>query len=132
MFKPIAWLKKFPPFALFQAAAFPGGIDLGSQPAAQKTIYLSTLFDPSNSLSSFFSTVFYAAIAGGSILAVLQLGRAGFMYMTSDVWSSKQKATEMIQQAVTGLLLLLAVYLILFQINPDILNLEILRSINTS
>ncbi|MFZ2555417.1 MAG: hypothetical protein WAZ27_04825 [Minisyncoccia bacterium] len=93
---------------------------------------ISKLFDPNSSLGDFFNGLFYAALAAGAMLAVLRLGYAGFMYMTSDIWSSKQKATEMIQQAVTGLLLLLAVYLILFQINPDILNLEILRSINPS
>lgn len=92
---------------------------------------ISKLFDPNSSLGDFFNGLFYTALAVGAMLAVLRLGYAGFMYMTSDVWSSKQKATEMIQQAVTGLLLLLAVYLILFQINPDILNLDILKSVKS-
>lgn len=129
MRNPLRKLDRFSPL-LFQA--FGGTADLGPTGEQKPTVYLSTLFDPNTSLTTFFSKVFYAAIAIGAILAVLQLGRAGFMYMTSDVWSSKQKATEMIQQAVTGLLLLLAVYLILFQINPDILNLDILKSVKSS
>lgn len=91
--------------------------------------YLSDLFNPANTdLAGFFSLLFSASIAIGAILAVLRLGYAGIIYMTTDLWHWKQGAREMISQAVLGVLLLLAVYLILFQINPDILNLDILRS----
>ncbi|OGG58541.1 hypothetical protein A2765_02325 [Candidatus Kaiserbacteria bacterium RIFCSPHIGHO2_01_FULL_56_24] len=109
-----------------------GTIVLGSQAPGTQTTYLSNLFNPDSSLASFFSTLFYAAIAVGAILAVLRLGYAGFLYMTSDVWSTKQHATGIIQETVLGLLLLLAVWLILNQINPDILNLDILRNIGGS
>lgn len=94
-----------------------------------QTKYISPLFDPNN--SSFIdlaNAIFFLAIAIGAILAVLRLGYAGIIYMTTDLWHSKQGAKEIISQAVLGILLLLAVYLILFQINPDILNLDILRS----
>ena len=49
-------------------------------------------------------------------------------YMMTDLISSKQNARQMISEVVLGLLLLLAVWIILNQINPDLLNLNILRS----
>jgi hypothetical protein len=49
--------------------------------------------------------------------------------MTTDVWSSKQSATSIIQEAVLGLLLLAGVWLILNHINPNLLNLDILQSV---
>lgn len=87
---------------------------------------LSGMF--SGNFVNFANTAFRAAIAIGAMLAVLQLVRAGFMYMTSDVWSDKSRATEIMQNAVTGLLILLAIWLILYQINPQILNLDILQN----
>lgn len=110
-------------------ASNPGFVNLGSQAPGSQTTYLSTIFNPDNTLSAFFSVLFTSAIAVGAILAVLRLGYAGFLYMTSDVWGDKQKATGIIQETVLGLLLLLAIWIILYQINPDILNLDILRNI---
>jgi hypothetical protein len=108
--------------------ANPGFMSLGSQAPGSQTTYLSNIFNPDNTLSAFFSVLFTSAIAIGAILAVMRLGYAGFLYMTSDVWSNKQRATSIIQETVLGLLLLLAVWIILYQINPDILTLDILRS----
>ena len=91
--------------------------------------YMSNLFNPDNtSLEVFFNYLFMAAIAAGAALAVIRLGYAGIMYMMTDLISSKQNARQMISEVVLGLLLLLAVWIILNQINPDLLNLNILRS----
>src|SRR3989344_9415208 len=73
---------------------------------------MAGLFGATN-LPDFFSRLFYTALAIGAVLAVLRLGYAGFMYMTSDIWSNKEKAKGIIQEAVLGLLLLMAVWLIL-------------------
>lgn len=107
----------------------PGIGEVAAQTLVQ-TEYISPLFnaDSSTTLVDLFNAFFFLAIAIGAILAVLRLGYAGIIYMTTDLWHSKQGAKEIISQAVLGILLLLAVYLILFQINPDILNLDILRS----
>jgi hypothetical protein len=59
-------------------------------------------------------------------MAVLRLTYAGYLYMVTDLWTTKGKAVEIIQSTVLGLFLLLAVYLILWQINPQILSLRIL------
>lgn len=83
----------------------------------------------SESLPQFLNGLFKFAIAIGAMLAVLQFARAGFMYMTSDIWSDKQHAKDILGDAVLGLLLLLAVWLILNTINPEILNLDAVRNI---
>lgn len=83
----------------------------------------------SESLPQFLNGLFKFAIAIGAMLAVLQFARAGFMYMTSDVWSDKSHAKEILADTILGLFLLLAVWLILNTINPDILNLDAVRNI---
>src|SRR3989344_322346 len=80
-------------------------------------------------LGPFLQKVFVGAISLGAILAVLRLAYAGFVYMASDLWTSKEKAKEIIKDTLLGLFLLLAIWLILHQINPDILKLDILQNI---
>jgi hypothetical protein len=93
---------------------------------------IAPLFDPNSTLADFFSGIFYTAIAIGAILAVMRLGYAGIVYMTSDLPAKLGNAKTIIGNAVLGLLLLLSVWLILNQINPDILNLDILQGIPQS
>src|SRR3989344_3307138 len=76
-------------------------------------------------LGPFLQKVFVGAISLGAILAVLRLAYAGFVYMASDLWTSKEKAKEIITDTLLGLFLLLAIYLILKQINPQLLQLNI-------
>lgn len=78
-----------------------------------------------NDLSGGINTLFQASIMIGAMLAVFRIAYAGWLYMGSDMWSKKGQAKEVFQGAIIGLLLLLAVYLILNQINPDILSLKI-------
>src|SRR3989344_4300359 len=68
---------------------------------------------------------FMGTIAIGAILAVLRLSWAGFVYMSSDLWSQKGHAKEIIQDTLLGLFLLLAIWLILNLINPDLLKLKV-------
>lgn len=79
----------------------------------------------SGDLSEFLQRVFVGAISLGGILAVLRLAWGGFMYMSSDLWSTKEHAKEVIRETLLGLFLLLAVYTILYQINPNILSLNL-------
>ena len=76
-------------------------------------------------LAPFLNKVFAAAISLGAILAVLRLAWAGFAYMSSDLWSTKEHSKEIIQDTLLGLFLLIAIWLILNQINPQILKLEV-------
>jgi hypothetical protein len=83
----------------------------------------------SNSLGQFFNRVFIAAIAVGAILAVLRLAFAGYLYMTTEAWGQKSRAKEIIGDVILGLLLLLSIWLILRQINPNLLNLDFTRNV---
>ena len=79
----------------------------------------------SGDLKDFMNRLFVAAIALGAVLAVLRLAWAGFVYMGTDMWGKKEHAKEIIQDTLIGLFLLLAIWLILKQINPDILKLNV-------
>ncbi len=83
----------------------------------------------SSDLSSFVNGLFKFAIAVGAIGAVLRLAYAGYLYMGTDMWSNKSAARAVISDVTLGLLLLLAIWLILYQINPDILKLNALKHI---
>src|SRR5262245_9318678 len=104
---------------------------LPADTGASQSPFLSTLFNSNNDLATFFNTFFKGAIIVGAMLAVLRLGYAGFVYMTSDILSSKQSARDIITEATLGLMLLLAIWLILNQINPNLLNLNILQSVGS-
>lgn len=92
---------------------------------------LSQLYStPSGDLSVFINAVFRFAIAVGAIAAVLRLAFAGYLYMgQADMWSHKGEAKKIIGDVTLGVLLLLGIWLILNQINPDILKLNALQNI---
>lgn len=110
----------------------PGEVVVGTYIQQDQIRPLSQLFDPNSSLADFFQALFYTAMAVGATLAVLRLGYAGFLYMGGDSYGKISEAKRIMQDVVIGLLLLLAVYVILNQINPDILNLDVLRSVQSS
>src|SRR3989338_7182265 len=81
-------------------------------------------------LSGFINGLFKFGIALGAIIAVLRLAYAGYLYMgQSDMWSHKGEAKTIIADVTFGLLILLSIYLILYQINPGILKLDALKNI---
>ncbi len=92
--------------------------------------FMTKAFEANADLSTFVNAMFKAAIGIGAMLAVLQLARAGFLYMGSDMWHKKEQAKHLMQDAVVGLLILMAVWLVLNQINPQLLNLDVLRGID--
>lgn len=115
----------------FQAS--PGIASLVPPNSTGGTPILSQLFDPTTlTLAQFFNTLFKTAIVVGAMLAVLRLGYAGFIYLTSDLPGKKGSAKDIISNAILGLLLLLSVWLILRQINPQILNLNILQNVENT
>ena len=89
---------------------------------------LGNLYSSSGDLSTFLNDLFKFALAIGALAAVLRLAYAGYLYMgAADMWSSKSEAKKVIGDVTLGLLLLLGIWLILNQINPDILKLNALR-----
>lgn len=92
---------------------------------------LSTLYSTTQGdLGQFVQSLFNFAIVIGAIGAVLRLAYAGYLYMGSDMWSKKQEAKDVIGDVTLGILLLLGIWLILRQINPQILTLDALKVIN--
>ncbi|MBI5470415.1 hypothetical protein HY968_03840 [Candidatus Kaiserbacteria bacterium] len=86
---------------------------------------LSNLFC-SGSLPEMLNFAFQAAIRLGAVLAMFRIAYAGYLYMGSeDMWSKKSDAKEVFRNAIIGLLILIAVWLILHQIDPRILSLTI-------
>jgi len=79
----------------------------------------------SSSLGDYLQQLFNLAIVFGGVLAVVRITYAGFLYMTTDVVENKSKAKKALRDAALGLLLLLAIVLILRQINPDLLKLNV-------
>src|SRR3990167_2674952 len=103
-----------------------GFVPLADVPSNSKLDRLTS----SSDFSGFINGLFKFAIAIGAIAAVLRLAYAGYLYMgQSDMWSHKGEAKQIITDVTIGLLLLLAIYLILYQINPDILKLKALERI---
>jgi hypothetical protein len=89
-----------------------------------------TSYYQSGDLSGLINALFLIAISVGAILAVLRLAYAGFIYMgAADMWGEKNVAKDMIQNAVIGLLMLLATVTVLQFINPDIVSLNVLRNL---
>lgn len=105
------------------AAAQGAFVPLAETPGGSR---LGNLYQSAN-LGDFINRLFTAALSLGAILAVLRLAFAGYMYMTTDAWGQKGKAKEIIGNVVLGLLLLLSIWLILRQINPQLLDLNILK-----
>ena len=105
----------------------------GDSNGVQLAPFLTQAFNGNgNGLTALFNVAFRFAIAIGAILAVIRLVYAGFIYMTTDLFGAKTAAKGVIWNALTGLFLLLSIWIILNQINPQILNLDLLRSMNNS
>jgi hypothetical protein len=95
---------------------------------AQQSPLLQQAYN-SNGLAQYVNALFKIALSAGAIMAVLRIAYGGFQYMGSaDMWGSKADAKKVIRDAVIGLLILLSIYIILYQINPDIVKLDILKS----
>jgi len=77
------------------------------------------------SLGEYLNEIFTFTLAIAALLAVIRITMGGITYMTSSSGGATGEARETIKSAVLGLLVILATYLILNQINPDILRFDI-------
>lgn len=71
---------------------------------------------------------FRIAIAVAGVLAFLMIVWGGITYMSTDAVSGKEEGREKIKNAVGGLILALAAYLILVTVNPQLVDLKITRA----
>jgi len=78
-----------------------------------------------DNLATFFNALYMFAIGAAVVLAIVQLIRAGIMYMGGDSVTKTEQARSIIRDTIFGLLLVLAPALVFGIINPDILNLRL-------
>lgn len=85
------------------------------------------LTDTGNSpnLTIFLNNIYRICIGLAAVIAVLQIMRAGVMYMGGDSFSEKKDAKNLIGLSIAGLILVLSPTIIFGIINPDILDLKI-------
>jgi hypothetical protein len=76
-------------------------------------------------LPDFLNNLYKICIGIAAVLAVLQIMRAGVMYMGGDSVTEKSQAKSIITQSLLGLLLVLSPTIIFGIINKDILSLKI-------
>jgi len=77
--------------------------------------------DAGTRLTNYIKYIHTIGISMVAIAAVTAIVIGGFMYMLSDLVSSKEEGKKWIYGAITGLILALASYLILYTINPDLI-----------
>ena len=98
--------------------------------SAQENVYvplaagLDKIYTTSTTFGQFLNSLFNIALTLGAVLAVLIIATAGLQYMTTDAVSGKTSGKEGIQRAVTGILMLLGIWLFFETINPDITDLD--------
>lgn len=76
-------------------------------------------------LANFFNNLYKYLIGLAAALAVIMIIWGGLQYATQDVPGAKNEGKERIQQAILGLILILAPVLVFSIINPAILNLSV-------
>lgn len=86
-----------------------------------------TTFDTvgENKIGAYLNLMIKLFIGICAVLAVIMIVIGGIEYMTSELISNKEEGKKRITQAILGLLLALGAYLILWTINPEILNTDL-------
>jgi len=77
--------------------------------------------------ADYLSTVYKLAITIGALIAVVMLVTGGVRYMLSESFTDIDKAKTRIKNALWGLLILVGSFLILYTINPNLLNFSALN-----
>jgi hypothetical protein len=80
--------------------------------------------------AAFLGLIFKILITVGALLAVGTLVYAGISYMLSEAFETKGEAKNRMKAALWGLIILLGAWLMLYTINPQLLNFN-LSSIGT-
>lgn len=97
--------------------------DVGFVPLTN--IPLLTETGNSFSLDTFLNGLYRLAIGAAAVIAVIQIMRAGIMYMGGDSVTEKKEARNLIGLAIGGLILVLSPVVVFSVINPEILSLKI-------
>ena len=99
--------------------------DIGSGFVPLTNIPILAQTGNSFSLDQFLNGLYRICIGIAAVLAVLQIMRAGIMYMGGDSVTEKKEAKNLIAMAIGGLILVLSPVVVFSIINPEILTLKI-------
>lgn len=112
--------------------ATPGATTPGSSGDFTDTNFVSLTKIPaftatgnSGDLTTFLNNIYKICIGLAAILAVLQIMRAGVLYMLEGGFLEKKEARGLIASAIGGLLLVLSPVIVFSIINPSILSLKL-------
>lgn len=79
-------------------------------------------------LTSYINALFLLSISLGAMIGVIKIGLGGFKYMMSEVVTSKEDARKDITGALIGLGILLSTFVVLYAINPELVNMNAFRN----
>lgn len=77
--------------------------------------------DGTTTLEKYVPAIFQIAVGLAAVFAVLMIVLGGIQYMSSDAFYGKEDGKNRAWSAVKGLLFVIAAYLILYTINPNLL-----------
>lgn len=79
-------------------------------------------------LVSYLNALFLLTISVGAMIAVIKIAIAGITYMLSEVVTQKQSARNDITGALLGLVILFATWVVLYEIYPGLVSLNVFAS----
>lgn len=85
-------------------------------------------YGPNNGQGSFANLIgnsFKLLIGAGALIAIIMIVLGALTYMFSDIVGNKKKALDRIRGAMWAIVLLVSSYLILFTINPDLVQFKL-------
>ncbi|MCF7816067.1 MAG: pilin [Candidatus Pacebacteria bacterium] len=100
----------------------------GATPDFTPLVGLPGLPTSGATIPDYINAVYKLAIGLGAMFAVIRISWAGVRYSTTDSVSGKSSAKSDIKGVLFGLILLLAPYLVLNEINPNLTNIDVLRT----
>lgn len=73
-------------------------------------------------VGQYLGGMFKLGLGIATVLAVLMITYGGFKYITAEAYTAKREGKDTVQDAILGLILALASWLLLHTINPDFTN----------
>ncbi|MCR4279211.1 MAG: pilin [Candidatus Zambryskibacteria bacterium] len=80
---------------------------------------------PTSNASTYLKGLFMLTIGIATALAVIFIIVGGIQYLTSEVFTAKAAAKDTITNALVGLLMAISAWMILYTINPKLLNFDL-------
>jgi len=84
-----------------------------------------------SNIGPYLANLFNFLVGLAAILAVFIIALGGFLYISSDSFTGKSAGKEHITNAIWGLLIVLGAYIILWTINPNLLDFNFIASEKT-